>query len=326
MKRWVAAIAIVAASACANLDTRVDRLISDAQLELRRGQVASAQRFVDEGLTLVGSAPDSVPAWRIRLLRAEVALARLEIAAAVKDLEALVPTGDTFNGIRARQKYLLGQAQVARGQLQPALETLDAAAAMAAGEPELLLDIEVMGSQARLRLGRFDDAEQRLNSARDTASGRNDRFREALAINNLGMSRLVRNRWDDALPRFEQVLSFADLEQTRIYAAALNNAGICLARLGEYDRALARQQKAVDSYERSGRRLELMTALGEIGTTHFLRNEVSQAIPYLKRALAIATEGGLHADGWVWASNLALGEASLENWMKRPGTTTKRAD
>ena len=177
----------------------------------------------------------------------------------LKDLEAPLPAGDTFDGLRARQKYLQGQVQVARGQLQPALETLDAAAAMAAGDPELLLDIEVMGSQARLRLGHWDDAEQRLNAALDAAAGRGDRYREALAINNLGMSRLVRNRFDDALPQFERVLSFNDLEQTRIYAAALNNAGICLARLGEFDRRSQLQRRAVEqSTSAAAARLELM--------------------------------------------------------------------
>ena len=314
MRVWVATIAVVAACACANTDARVDRIVEDAQVELRRGQVAAAQKLVEQGGSLTESAPDSVAAGRVRLLRAEVALARLEIPAAVKELEPPFPATDAFAALRARQKYLQGQAQVARGQLKPALETLDAASGLAAGDPDLLLDIEVMGSQARLRLGQWDDAEQRLNRVLSTASDRGDRFRQAAAINNLGMSRLVRNRCDDALPRFERVLSFSDLEQTRIYGAALNNAGICLARLGEYDRALALQTRAVESYERSGRRLELMTALGEIGTTHFLRDEDSQAIPYLKRALAIATEGGLNADGWVWASNLALGEASLGNW------------
>ncbi len=314
MRVWLATIAVVAASACASTDARVDRIVTDAQLELRRGQVAAAQQLVEQGVSLTESAPDSVPAWRIRLLRAEVAVAKLEIAAALKDLDAPLPAGDSFNGLRARQKYLQSQVLLARGQLQPALETLDGAAAMATGDPELLLDIEVMASQGRLRLGRWDDAEQRLNKILETATGRGDRFRQALAINNLGMSRLVRSHWDDALPRFERVLSFGDLEQTRIYAAALNNAGICLARLGEYDRALALQQRAVVSYERSGRRLELMTALGEIGTTHYLRNEISQAIPYLERALAIANQGGLKADGWVWASNLAVSHYFLKNW------------
>ncbi len=316
MKVWLATIAVVAACACANTDARVDRTVADAQVELRRGQVAAAQKLVERGAALTESAPDSVAAGRIRLLRAEVALARLEIPAAIKELEAPFPTTDAFAGLRARQKYLQGQALVARGQLKPALETLDAASTLAAGDPELQLDIEVMASQARLRLGQWDDAEERLNRVLTTASDRGDRFRQAAAINNLGMSRLVRNRCDDALPRFEQVLSFSDLEQTRIYGAALNNAGICLARLGEYGRALALQTRAVESYERSGRRLELMTALGEIGTTHFLRDEDSQAIAYLKRALAIATEGGLNADGWVWASNLALGEAALGNWSE----------
>ena len=46
MKVWLATIAVVAACACANTDARVDRTVADAQVELRRGQVAAAQKLV----------------------------------------------------------------------------------------------------------------------------------------------------------------------------------------------------------------------------------------------------------------------------------------
>ena len=314
MKGLIPAIAVVVACACTSTEARVDRILSDAQVELRRGQVSTAQALVERGVKLTETEPDAVAAWRIRLLRAEVAIAGLEMAAALKDLEATPPAGDAFNLIRARQKYLQSQIQLVRGQLKPALEGLAAAVPLAAGDPDLLLDIEVMGSQARLRLGQWDEAETRLNAVLSSASSRGDRFREALAINNLGMSRLIRNRWDEALPQFERVLSYKDLEQTRIYAASLNNTGVCLARLGQFDRAIAFQQRAVQAYERSGRRLELMTAVGELGTTYVMRNELTQALPYLQRALSIATEGGVAAESAVWGRNLATAHVTLGNW------------
>ena len=41
---------------------------------------------------------------------------------------------------------------------------------------------------------------------------------------------LVRNRYDQALILYERVIGFADLSDTTIYAAALNNAGVCIWR------------------------------------------------------------------------------------------------
>ena len=107
------------------------------------------------------------------------------------------------------------------------------------------------------------------------------------------MSRLVRNRFDEALPWFERVLAYDDLERTRIYGASQNNAGICFARLGQFDRAVAAQQRAVEIHDRSGRKTELMQAVGELGTTYLLQDEVALAVPHLQRALSIATEAGL---------------------------------
>ena len=60
----------------------------------------------------------------------------------------------------------------------------------------------MLESQARFRLGQWDDAEQRLSAVK-AAAGRADDYRDAQAINNLGMSRLIRNRFDEALPQFE---------------------------------------------------------------------------------------------------------------------------
>ena len=314
MKRLLAAIAVVAACSCAGVDTQVDRILSDAQGELRRGQIDQAQSLVDRGVTLTQSAPNSTAAWRIRLLRAELQIARLSLKDATVDLEAPMPEGREFDALRARQQYLRAQLQLSRGQLKQALSTLSEASANAGTDRELLADIEILGSQARLRLGQWDDAEQRLNTVAKDAAERSDHYREALAINNLGMSRLLRERFDEALQQFETVLARQELEPTRAYALALNNAGICLARLGEFDKALSAQRRSVEIQERSGRKTDLMRALGELGTTHHLNDEISQAIPYLQRALAIATESGLSADGWVWASNLAVSHTLLENW------------
>ena len=132
-----------------------------------------------------------------------------------------------------------------------------------------------------------------------------DRYREVLALNNLGMGMLVRNRCDEALQWFERLLSFKDLDQMLVYSVAMNNAGICYARLGRFDRAIAVQQQAVEMHQRQGGATYQAQALGELGTTYLLQDDVERARPYFQQALEIAKEIGNNEDAALWAGNLA---------------------
>src|SRR6185369_15660459 len=102
------------------------------------------------------------------------------------------------------------------------------------------------------RLRRFAEAERSLAQTLAAARRDRDRYRELLALNNLGMWRLSRNRFDEALGWLEQALAFTDFEDTAAYAATLNNAGVCYARLGEFDRAVSAQTRAVRLREQRG--------------------------------------------------------------------------
>ena len=77
-----------------------------------------------------------------------------------------------------------------------------------------------LDGQLRMRVGQWSEAERRLNAVAVRAAAAGDRFQEARALNDLGMGSVVRARWDEALPRFERVLSFQDLDFLSIYAAA----------------------------------------------------------------------------------------------------------
>ena len=141
-----------------------------------------------------------------------------------------------------------------------------------------------------------------------------DRFQQARALNDLGMGSLVRGRWDEALPRFERVLSFQDLDSLSIYAAALSNAGICYSRLGEFDRALATQRRSVTLHTGRGPRADYAKSLAGLGNTYILQGDSRQALPYLRQALAVAKESNLQADAALWAGNLAGANVDLGDW------------
>ena len=60
----------------------------------------------------------------------------------------------------------------------------------------------------------------------------------------MGTGYLLSDRYDAALPFFEAVISMTDLSSLMVYAVALRNAGVCYARLGDFDRAIAVQRSS----------------------------------------------------------------------------------
>ena len=98
-----------------------------------------------------------------------------------------------------------------------------------------------------------------------------------------------------------------------LHAVALNNAGICWARLGDFDRAIALQTRAVSVHETRGVPHYLEQALGEMGNTFVLKG-AALALPLLMRAHEIASSAGQMADAAVWAGNLAHAAADVGDW------------
>ena len=81
---------------------------------------AEVDRYVAQGLALTAAEPQSVWAWRFKLLGVEAQISRLAIADAEKALAAPVPAGADFAVVRGRQKFLLARVQVLQGKLKEA--------------------------------------------------------------------------------------------------------------------------------------------------------------------------------------------------------------
>src|SRR4030095_8737746 len=143
------------------------------------------------------------------------------------------------------------------------------------------------------------------------AAAARDRFREARALNDLGMGSFVRSQWDEALQRFERVLSFGELEQLTVYGEALINAGMCYARLGEFDRAVAKLRRGVDVHRHKRSRYIFARAVGQLGNTYVQQGDSRQALPFYQQALSVAKGAKLEADAALWAGNLAGANAQL---------------
>ena len=95
---------------------------------------------------------------------------------------------------------------------------------------------------------------------------------------------------------------------------SLNNAGACYARLGQFERALEMQRRAVALHEKRGAASPYEQALGELGSTYVLMEDLARGVPYLTKALAVAEQAGLNGDAALWARNLAAAYVHDGHW------------
>jgi len=313
MKRLAVACVLVVAWCCgADNEQRLAATFDASRTAVRRGELVEARALTDRGVAL--APPDSPWAWTFRLFRGEILLLQLQPSEVQPLVTAVVPDGPAFDEVRARQKYLEARLQVAQNHLPDALATLEAARRAAPATRDIQFEIAWIDGQIRMRLGKWADAETRLSESIARAAAAGDHFQEARALNDLGMGSVVRGRFDEALRRFERVLSFKDLESLSVYGAALSNAGLCYSRLGEFDRALGVQRRSVQLHTGRGPRSDYAQALAGLGGTFIIKGEPREALPFLRQALTIARESKLDADAGVWASNIASANVELGEW------------
>ena len=98
-----------------------------------------------------------------------------------------------------------------------------------------------------------------------------------------------------------------------VQGAALNNAGLCHARLGQFERAIALQRQAIQ-VQAEGRKRDYAQALGEMGSTYLLQDDYARSTGYLQQAFNIAAEAGLASDAALFARNLAAAIVALNRW------------
>jgi len=279
-----------------------------------RGELAAAQQLADAGATRTARDPGAAWHWRFRLLASEIAILRRDFTAAERAIKEPIPDGATFGPVRAYQQLLAAKLQIDQGKLRPGHETLVQARSLATDDAAIALEIDRLDGQVLLRLGEWNSGEALLNTVVARAASISDRYHQATALNDLGRGLMVRSRFDEALQYFERVVAMPDISEWSVYAASMNNAGSCYQRLGQFDRAIALQQRALSVYEHRGKRDDLVQSLGEMGNLYTLRGEPERALPYLQRGLDEAKAAKLGTEAARLAGNLASAEADLHRW------------
>ena len=214
--RHAALIGLLAVSiaACGSRsEQRLQQLYESATAQLWRGELTRATSGAKEGANITSAAPGSPWAWRFTLLDAETRLVGRDVSAASALLNESPPGGPGFEAIAAKHRYLQGQLALLQGRLAEARTILDDAAHLAerASAADVSLEIGAMKGQVLILQRKWEEAESTLSQTIEQARQRRDRYREAVALVNLGGAHLFRNRFDHALQFFERVLALENL-------------------------------------------------------------------------------------------------------------------
>jgi CHAT domain-containing protein len=314
MQRIGIALALLLSAGCAAGHGTADSAIAQAQEALRAGDPGRALSVTELAMSRLNEADESDLGWRLRLIRADTFIARRDFEQARRLLQKAVPDAIRMSTIRARQRYLAAKLAFASNDLPEAITLAGEARALAPDDQDVQIDLDVLEGGAQLLQRAWAQAEAALGRGLDRARQRRDDYRELLCLNNLGMCRLGRGHYDEALTFFERALALSKLEQAAVYAQVLSNSGICYSRLGQFDRALDVQQRAVSLLRARGAAKPLVEALGSLGNTHVLKGDAAGALPFLNEAFSVASAGGLTRDAAVWAVNLSTANAAIGDW------------
>jgi CHAT domain-containing protein/tetratricopeptide (TPR) repeat protein len=343
LKRWpprtpaVALVLALVVSSCHRgaSDADLQRTFDAANLAFLRGELTEAQKLTEKAIAEAGPRANSLWSWRFRLLRGDIQISERNLADVRELVHATLPPGAAFDSVRARQAFLEARVLLADRRLADALSLAKRVPEIAPGDRQVRFDAEPLAGQILFQTGRWDEGEALLTGTVRAASEARDRYHQAFALHQLGMGQLVRNRFDQALPFFEQVLAFSDLSAMSIYAKALSNAGICYSRLGQFERAIVVQRRAVDLQSRRPHSAEYEQALGQLGNSYLLEQDFQNGASYVQRAFQVARDAGIVEDATVWAGNLAQAHIESAQWdqaeryneeAKRLWATTRRGD
>src|ERR1035438_6763515 len=296
---------------------RLNGLLDAASDDLHAGELAKAELASEHGIALAAARRDPIYQWKFRLLRCEVLLNSSRAEEVLNQLHEAVPQSPEFGALAARKMELQAWAALILRRVDEGEALLGEAhrAAAAAKADDVLLEIETFQGVRLMRRRHYDEAEGVLLAALRRARTLHSAYSEAGVQVNLGLSRLLRLHYDEAIPYFERAAALSGPQSRLLYSTARSNLAVCYSQLGEHDRALQIHLQSVAQHERSGAKDFLQVSLGETGHTYMTMGDSKAAIPYLERALSLASEANNSRDAAIRAGNLSECYSELHDWQ-----------
>ncbi len=225
--RVALALVLAVGGSCSTAREPADALYAGAADALRRGELDRAAETAARAADHADAAPDSELGVKVRLLKAEIALAQGQPGDAATFAGSDVPASMSNTAIDGRHSKILGQIDLASRRINDAGPRFERAEALARQHNDGALLREVLLLDG-LRLSASGDARARprTEEALESARAAGDAYWEAAALNNLGLFRFRAFSYDDALTIFQRALEAArKVRAQRFAAASLTNIG-----------------------------------------------------------------------------------------------------
>lgn len=303
---------------CRTHSESLDEETQSARTLLRSEQYDAALTKADDGLQRAGNKGDRRREWRFRLLKAEILLARRDLARAAAVLASAPPP--EWPDLRGRYDLLKGQvAYFDRDYAQTGEYLAKAAkAARTTGSASLGAEVELRQGSLLIRQGHSREAEATFRRVIASAERMGDPYLEGSATGNLGFLLLNASRYDEAIPWFEKARAlFARLGASDSVARADGNLGSCYLRLGDFKNARLLFERSQAGFAKTGNQYEQQVRIGASGEVSSETGDYAAAVEAFRRALAITRKlPSRLADPWTarWLSNLAQTDIELAHW------------
>ncbi len=285
-----------------------DRLYSQAETYLRKGELKEALATADRAWQRWKSQPESAEYWRFRLLKAEVLVAQGERASALALVSDPLPAIPVLREYAARRLMQLGYIRVFEARHAEAGKLLDEAYAEAAaiGKRKLLAEIELRRGANFVRLADFPSAERSFRAVLDYAAASGDDYFLAAANGNFSFLMLNRSRFDETVRYAEQGLRPARRAGYRRFEAGLlGNMGRAWGSLGDLERAARLMSDARRVYAEIGDARNLQIWTGNLGEIYEALGDNVKAVAAYREALAQARRIGEEYSVCQWLNRLS---------------------
>ncbi|HUT99639.1 MAG TPA: tetratricopeptide repeat protein [bacterium] len=178
-----------------------------------------------------------------------------------------------------------------KGDYARAVEILDSALGLSAGQPVAMAKSLVEMGRVHVRTCDYEAAKQVFQRARDIAEEIGDQRLVSSVYNNLGNVHFYECDYSSSIQAYEKALAInRRLGDQAVTSHIIHNLGSVFFRKGDYPAALRAYEQALELERRQGNTTAAARCLGNVGIIRRVRCEFGESIAAYREALQIDIE------------------------------------
>ncbi|MBI4876478.1 MAG: CHAT domain-containing protein [Acidobacteria bacterium] len=314
------AACLLLAGCAGRREAAIEKEYQTAQAELRQGRLAEAQKRAEGCELRWARSLTGRQRWRLRLLKADVLVARGQSQEALPLVASAAPPAAWAAELELRRQVILATIWSRDGKTRQkdALELLERAGAEAQGLGDSGTSLEIENIRFNVLMGSGEPAaaeECIIHAVALARKARNDYWLAGSLLNLAYVRNRDQFRHDEAARFGEEAIEAARRAGTdRFLGAAYGNTSQALGRLGAFEKAVRYRRQALELQRRVEDRRQVRVSLGQMGNLFALWERHAEAVDWHKQAFDYSEKTGGALDAARSAGNLATAHIALEQW------------